>query len=396
MLGGTNPGPGIWVYSTLSDRCGRPGGTMANQWFGCSGTSLSTPLWAGFLAITIQIRGGAQLGNVNPKLYQLANGTSYSTLFHDITSGSNGAYSASTGWDPVTGWGSPQANNLAFAFAAVLTTNVASGSGSVSPNCPSGCSEGVGAPISVSATANSGWVFYKWRVTGASCSIGNNVSPCTFTMPANPVTVSASFIQTTSISLTVSPQSIIVGNSAQLSGSITPNPGTVLVTVSVSPDNVSWTPIISVNTNSGGAYSTSWTPPYPDTYGLRASWSGNSGFQDSTSSPPQGLRITGTRPGFPTLLLNVPASVSKGSSAEFSITLFNPTSTQLSTQVTVEILGPYSYVFFDTVSVQVAATSHLTVLYDWTAPNQNGSYNVIAQTLPAQPSAYDSSTITVV
>jgi hypothetical protein len=169
----------------------------------------------------------------------------------------------------------------------------------------------------------------------------------------------------------------------------------VQVTISASSDNVSWTPIILVNTNSGGAYSTSWTPPYPGSYGLQASWSGKSGFQGSASSPPSGLRVTGTPPGLPTLLLSVPSSVSKGSNAEFSITVFNPTSTQLTTEVTVEVLGPNSYVFFDAVNVQVAASSHTTVLYDWTAPQQSGSYTIVAQTLPVRSSAYDSSTIIV-
>ncbi|SES35800.1 kumamolisin [Streptomyces sp. yr375] len=50
----------------------------------------------------------ADLGFANPALYA-ANGTG----FHDITSGSNGAYSAATGWDFTTGWGSYNAATLA-------------------------------------------------------------------------------------------------------------------------------------------------------------------------------------------------------------------------------------------------------------------------------------------
>lgn len=386
--------PSFWVYSTLSDRCGRSGSTT-NSWFGCAGTSLSTPLWAGFLAIMIQVRGGAQLGNMNPRLYQLASSLSYSTIFHDITSGSNGVYSASTGWDPVTGWGSPQANNLALAFAAVLTTNVASGSGSVSPNCPSGCPEGYGAPISVSATASGGWVFSGWVIAGTSCSSGNAATPCSFTMPPNPVTVSASFLQITSITMTVTPQSIAFGSSIQLSGSITPNPGTVQVALSLSPDNVSWNPITYVNTDSSGSYSTSWTPPYPGSYGLRASWASNIGFQGATSSPPEGLRVTGTRPAASTLLLTVPTSVGVGQTTRLSITLFNPTTSPISTLITIEVLGPNSYVSIDTVRIQVAALSSETLLYDWVAPNQTGTYIILAGTLPPLASTYDSQTITV-
>ncbi|GAA1921744.1 hypothetical protein [Streptantibioticus ferralitis] len=43
-----------------------------------------------------------------PKLYA-AKGTG----FHDITSGSNGAYSATKGWDFASGWGSYNASTLA-------------------------------------------------------------------------------------------------------------------------------------------------------------------------------------------------------------------------------------------------------------------------------------------
>jgi hypothetical protein len=107
--------PGFWVYSTSSNHCGGFGSSAG--WFECAGTSLSTPLWAGFLAVALQIRGGKSFGNIGPLLYAVANGPLYSSVFHDITTGSNG-YSATTGWDPVTGWGTPIANNLAKALLA--------------------------------------------------------------------------------------------------------------------------------------------------------------------------------------------------------------------------------------------------------------------------------------
>jgi hypothetical protein len=102
--------PGMWVYSTSSDKCSS-GGNSAG-WFSCSGTSLSTALWAGFLGIVEQESGGSALGNLGPRLYELASSSAYSSNFHDILSGFNG-YSAAPGWDPVTGWGSPIANQLA-------------------------------------------------------------------------------------------------------------------------------------------------------------------------------------------------------------------------------------------------------------------------------------------
>jgi len=37
-------------------------------------------------------------------------------VFHDVTTGSNGAYQAGPGWDAVTGWGSPNADALVTAL----------------------------------------------------------------------------------------------------------------------------------------------------------------------------------------------------------------------------------------------------------------------------------------
>jgi kumamolisin len=73
---------------------------------GVGGTSLATPIWAGIAAIADQ-SAGAPLGFLNPELYALLRGSSYSTDFEDIRSGSNGAYTAGAGWDPVTGVGAP-------------------------------------------------------------------------------------------------------------------------------------------------------------------------------------------------------------------------------------------------------------------------------------------------
>ena len=75
------------------------------------GTSFAAPMWAGFLALANQqgvANGNKTLGFINPSLYTIGEGSSYDSDFHDITSGSNG-YSATTGYDLATGWGSPQA-----------------------------------------------------------------------------------------------------------------------------------------------------------------------------------------------------------------------------------------------------------------------------------------------
>jgi subtilase family serine protease len=83
------------------------------------GTSFAAPLWAGYLALINQqsvANGNGLLGFINPTLYSIGAGSSYIADFHDITSGSNG-YSATTGYDLATGWGSPIGSGLIDALA---------------------------------------------------------------------------------------------------------------------------------------------------------------------------------------------------------------------------------------------------------------------------------------
>jgi kumamolisin len=76
------------------------------------GTSFAAPMWAGLIALVNQKLAGeskAPIGFINPTIYAQNVTSSYATDFHDITSGKSGSYSAVTGYDLVTGWGSPQA-----------------------------------------------------------------------------------------------------------------------------------------------------------------------------------------------------------------------------------------------------------------------------------------------
>jgi subtilase family serine protease len=84
------------------------------------GTSASAPIWAALIALADQY-AGRHLGFVNPAIYQIARSPRYHQAFHDITTGNNTAqfpsatitgYQAAPGWDPVTGWGSPDARVL--------------------------------------------------------------------------------------------------------------------------------------------------------------------------------------------------------------------------------------------------------------------------------------------
>ena len=76
---------------------------------GAEEPAYAAPQWAGLIAMANQkevSRGKSTLGYLNPTFYRLGVGAHYTSYFHDITSGSNGAYSAVQGYDLVTGWGS--------------------------------------------------------------------------------------------------------------------------------------------------------------------------------------------------------------------------------------------------------------------------------------------------
>ncbi len=125
-------GPGVVSSSSSGSPCGNSGGlcrevpdvsadagtcyaTFVLGSWGCSaGTSASTPTWA---ALVVLIDASSRscstdpIGFVNRRLYALAK--SNPEDFNDITSGNNGYYAATSGYDMVTGLGSPEGANLA-------------------------------------------------------------------------------------------------------------------------------------------------------------------------------------------------------------------------------------------------------------------------------------------
>ena len=116
---------GVLVYDTAPGATGitcPSGNPCSAGWYVVGGTSSSCPQWAGLVAIADQIAGHG-LGQINPALYALAAGPNYGTYFYDVTTGNNQAdpsvpgYPATTGWDPVTGLGTPNAATLVPALA---------------------------------------------------------------------------------------------------------------------------------------------------------------------------------------------------------------------------------------------------------------------------------------
>ena len=138
----------------VSGSCGNgfriASGTYAGDLTAAGGTSFDSQIFGGMLALVEQ-KLGSKLGNINPTLYALGNTTAYyntasSSVFHDVTSGSNAmlctagttdcpnggsiGYSAGTGYDLATGWGSVDLYNLASDWNLVTPL----GSGSLGSN----------------------------------------------------------------------------------------------------------------------------------------------------------------------------------------------------------------------------------------------------------------------
>jgi kumamolisin len=70
------------------------------------GTSAVAPLWAGLIARLAQL-AGKPFGLLQSTLYAGVSAGTAAAGFHDVTEGSNGAYTAGPGWDACTGLGSP-------------------------------------------------------------------------------------------------------------------------------------------------------------------------------------------------------------------------------------------------------------------------------------------------
>ena len=109
-----NPSTGVAIYDSYDFGATDP-------WAVYGGTSLAAPMFAGVIAIADQGRVQNNLSRLDgasqtlPMLYGLK-----SADFHDITSGSNGGFTASVGYDEVTGRGSPNGSVLPNDLAGIL------------------------------------------------------------------------------------------------------------------------------------------------------------------------------------------------------------------------------------------------------------------------------------
>jgi Pro-kumamolisin, activation domain len=101
---------------------------LDGAWTGFGGTSASTPLWAGFMALANEqasVSGRPPIGFASPALWAIGRSGNYTNCFHDITTGNNFSkqnadlYEAVVGYDLCTGWGTPKGQSLIDALVRI-------------------------------------------------------------------------------------------------------------------------------------------------------------------------------------------------------------------------------------------------------------------------------------
>ncbi len=186
------------------------------------GTSFAAPMWAGYLALVNQqavANGNHTVGFINPSLYAIGLSSNYGADFHDVTSGSNG-FSATTGYDLATGWGSPNGSGLIAALAgsssgpgfslSASPTSVSvaqghSGTSTITSTVTGGFNSGIslsasGQPTGVTVTFN------PTSITGAGSStmtmtVASSTAAGTYSIKVTGT--SGSTVETATVSLTV-------------------------------------------------------------------------------------------------------------------------------------------------------------------------------------------------
>ena len=203
-----------WTFYVCSNQT-----TCTSNYWG--GTSFAAPMWAGYMALANQqsvTQGHGTIGFINPALYSFAGQSEYASVFHDVTSGSNG-YAATTDYDLATGLGSPNGTALIDSLTLVPNIEIYPGSASLSIAPSSNGSTsittrvvgGFDSAISLSASGQPSGVTVDFGSTtiaapgNGSTQMTVAVSP-TITPGTYPVTITAAgggVTQTASVSLIV-------------------------------------------------------------------------------------------------------------------------------------------------------------------------------------------------
>ena len=271
---------------------------------GYGGTSFAAPMWAGYLALVNQqaaSKGQATLGFMNPLIYPLGAGSGYSSDFHDITSGVSGSYSAVTGYDLVTGWGSPNSIGLIDALTGTPTPpDFSLSASSASVSIPQG-----GSGTSTIATVVSGGLNSAIALTASG-------EPAGVTAAFSPASIAAPGSGSSTLTLTVA---------------LTAATGSYPITVTATGGGVTHTSSVTLKITAPGAFTISAGTPLltvalgaKGTSTITTAISGS--FKSAVALTASGLP-TGTTAAFS------PASIASPGSGNSTLTLTVGTSTAL-------------------------------------------------------------------
>jgi subtilase family serine protease len=294
-------------------------GSCMGDW---GGTSFAAPRWAGFLALVNQqavANGNPTLGFINPAVYAIGKSTSYNSDFHDITSGNNNngkgkSYNAVVGYDLVTGWGSPNGQNMINALAGSATPSFTL---SDSPSSLSISQGGAGGTSTITVTDQGG---FAGSVTLAASGLPSGV---TAVFGTNPTTGTSALTLTASSTATTGTSTVTITGT---SGSLVATTTLALTVTAAATPNFTITASPASLTVKQGANGTS-----------SITISSQSGFNSATTLTASGLP-TGVTAAFSTNPVTPPANGSVSSTltltASATATIGNATVTVTGTSGT--------------------------------------------------------------
>jgi subtilase family serine protease len=252
------------------------------------GTSFAAPMWAGYLALANQQlaqNSKSPVGFINPTIYAQNVTSSYAADFHDVTSGTSGSYSAVTGFDLVTGWGSPNAGLIAALTGGAQTSSF---SLSASPSSVSAAQGGTGSTtISVSPVGS-----FSSAVTLSASGMPSGVTAGFGTNPVNGGSGNSALTFTVGSSVTPGTYSITVTGTA---GSTVKTVTVSLTVTGVTPGFlISASPTsLSISRSSSGSVTITSTVTGGFSSSITLSASGQ-GSQNSVSFSPTSIPGAGT------------------------------------------------------------------------------------------------------
>lgn len=374
----------------------------ANQY---GGTSFAAPMWAGYLALIneqSEANGDGLVGFINPALYSIGESGAYSTDFHDITSGTN-YFTATTGYDLATGWGSPNGTALITSLAGASTPSF---SLSASPTSLSLAPGGSGSST-ISFTGSGGF--------SGTVSLGATTSSADLTVGFSSTQISGTETSAMTVSVAAGTPSgqytvTVKGSSTTTSGTITSsttvtvNVATPSFTLSASPTSLSLAPGGSGNsgisfTPSGGfsgTISLTATPSSPDLGVQLSSTSISASSPDSTltvnvaAGTPAGqytVAVKGTSTttsGTITSSTTVTVNVAAAATGSFTLSAASPTLTVVKGNsgtdvITVAVTGTLSAPISLSASGQPGA---VTVNFSPSSVSASGGPSTMTVTVP--------------